>query len=94
MALIASTNLTLNSSSYNVFNYSKSKLFNILFTKVLSQELKDTTVTVYSLHPGVFHSQIYNNVSIINRVLVFIFFKHFIIVSCTNIIGVLITKYF
>lgn len=83
MALLASPNLTLKPSSYNVFNYNKSKLLNIVFTKVLSQELKGTTVTVYSVHPGVFHSQIYDNVSTMNRILAFVLFKHFIIVSCT-----------
>ncbi len=34
-------------------SYSQSKLANILFTKKLSQQLKDTGVTVNCLHPGV-----------------------------------------
>ncbi len=36
--------------------YGNSKLFNILFTKELADRLKDTTITVNCLHPGVIRS--------------------------------------
>jgi len=41
--------------------YSKSKLGNIFFTKVLAQRLKGTNVTVNALHPGVIATNLTRN---------------------------------
>ncbi|PSN47098.1 hypothetical protein C0J52_19304 [Blattella germanica] len=38
--------------------YGRSKLANILFTKVLAEKLKDTGVTTYVLHPGVVSTEL------------------------------------
>lgn len=47
------TDLESGKSFSSFKSYSQSKLANILFTKKLSQQLKDTGVTVNCLHPGV-----------------------------------------
>ncbi len=41
--------------------YSQSKLGNVLFTKSLARKLADKNVMVYSLHPGVVSTNIFNN---------------------------------
>lgn len=40
--------------------YSNSKLYNVLFTKHLAEKLKDSNITVNSLHPGVVKTDIGN----------------------------------
>lgn len=43
--------------------YSNTKAYNILFTIELAARLRDTSVTTYSLHPGVIKSQFFTNLS-------------------------------
>lgn len=38
--------------------YKQSKLANVLFSRELSRRLQDTGVTVYSLHPGIIHTEL------------------------------------
>ncbi len=40
--------------------YGNSKLYNVLFTKYLAEQLKNSNITVNSLHPGVVKTQIGN----------------------------------
>lgn len=59
--------------------YSRSKLCNILFTLELSERLKNTQVTVNSLHPGIVFTDIYREIQGLKRFLILpimiLFFK-------------------
>ncbi len=50
--------------SWNTLNsYAQSKLFNILFTKKLSQILRDSMVTANCVHPGVVNTSLFNKMN-------------------------------
>lgn len=49
--------------------YGKTKAYNILFTIELAARLRDTSVTTYSLHPGVIKTQFFTNLSPIMQVI-------------------------
>lgn len=56
---------------YSAFSaYSQSKLANVLFTRHLSNVLKDTKVTTYVLHPGVVNTNLINKMPVYWRWLV------------------------
>lgn len=58
-------------SSYSGFKaYNQSKLANILFTRELAKRLQNTGVTANSLHPGVVETNLADNLSFANRLLV------------------------
>uniref|UniRef100_A0A1B6DDS3 Retinol dehydrogenase 11 n=1 Tax=Clastoptera arizonana TaxID=38151 RepID=A0A1B6DDS3_9HEMI len=42
----------------SVYSYARSKISNILFTKELAKRLEGSSVTVYSLHPGVVDTEL------------------------------------
>ena len=46
-------------SNYTPFGaYAQSKLANVLFTRELSKRLKDTSVKVYAVHPGIINTEL------------------------------------
>ena len=50
--------------SYNAFGaYSQSKVANVLFTRQLAKRLEGTSVTTYSLHPGVISTELGRHVN-------------------------------
>lgn len=49
--------------------YSQSKLANVLFTRELAKKLKDSGVTVNSLHPGIVHTELGRHMSFFNSYL-------------------------
>lgn len=51
--------LNLNTSKIQI--YSNSKLCNVLFTKELARRLSGSGVSVFSVHPGVIMTDIYNH---------------------------------
>ncbi|XP_062328618.1 dehydrogenase/reductase SDR family member 13-like [Osmerus eperlanus] len=51
------------SNWHNIRAYCNSKLCNILFTRELANRLEGTSVTTYSLHPGVIYTEILRNMS-------------------------------
>ncbi|XP_066261128.1 retinol dehydrogenase 11-like [Euwallacea similis] len=55
--------------------YGKSKACNILFTIHLAEKLKGTTVTTYSLHPGVVNTNIFKTMSKWTRFIFIAIFK-------------------
>ncbi|XP_023011679.2 retinol dehydrogenase 11 isoform X1 [Leptinotarsa decemlineata] len=57
--------------------YCNSKLCNILFTMKLAKLLKTTNVSVFSLHPGVIYTQIFNSLQGISSIIVGYFAKYF-----------------
>lgn len=59
------------SSSYSSFKaYNQSKLANVLFTRELAKRLQDTGVTANSLHPGVVETNLADNLSFADRLLI------------------------
>lgn len=63
-------NLQMETSYASFKAYFQSKLANILFTRELAKRLKGTGVTVNSLHPGVVRTNLVNNLSFVDRMLV------------------------
>ncbi|KAM8903160.1 dehydrogenase/reductase SDR family member 13-like isoform 2-T2 [Spinachia spinachia] len=57
--------------------YSNSKLFNVLFTRELANQLEETGVTCYSLHPGVISTELCRSMSLWLQLLVMPFAKLF-----------------
>nr|XP_023022285.1 retinol dehydrogenase 11-like [Leptinotarsa decemlineata] len=57
--------------------YPNSKLGLILFTMKLAKLLKTSSVSVYSLHPGVIDTNIFNNVPIVGSIITQYFAKYF-----------------
>lgn len=53
------TNLNGERTYIEIVAYARSKLANVLFTRELAKRLKDTTVVVNCLHPGVIRTNIY-----------------------------------
>ena len=53
----------MSENNYNQYKtYGRSKMANIMFTYELAERLKDTSITVNCVHPGVVRTNIYNNV--------------------------------
>ncbi|XP_037630144.1 dehydrogenase/reductase SDR family member 13-like [Sebastes umbrosus] len=61
----------------NIQAYCNSKLCNVLFTRELANKLEGTSVTCYSLHPGVIYTEFLRNMSLWQRLLVMPFAKLF-----------------
>ncbi|XP_040050408.1 dehydrogenase/reductase SDR family member 13 isoform X1 [Gasterosteus aculeatus] len=67
-------------STWNNFRaYCNSKLFNVLFTRELANRLEGTSVTCYSLHPGVIATELCRNMSLWMQLLVTPFAKLFFV---------------
>lgn len=62
--------------------YGKTKAYNILFTIELAARLRDTSVTTYSLHPGVIKTQFFTNLSPIMQTISTCIFGFFMKVVC------------
>ncbi|XP_074642619.1 retinol dehydrogenase 14-like [Tubulanus polymorphus] len=67
-------------NTYNRSQYGVSKLMNILFTRELSQQWKDSGVTVNALHPGAVQSELLRNLPpvlqfMFDKILCKIFYK-------------------
>jgi len=56
-------NLQLNKNYSPTRAYGVSKLCNIMFTHELAKRTKDTSITTFSLHPGVVHTQLAEDAS-------------------------------
>uniref|UniRef100_A0A8C3FZC8 Dehydrogenase/reductase 13 n=1 Tax=Cyclopterus lumpus TaxID=8103 RepID=A0A8C3FZC8_CYCLU len=65
------------STWHNVRAYCNSKLFNVLFTRELANRLEGTSVTCYSLHPGVVHTELGRSMSLWLQLLMIPFAKAF-----------------
>ncbi|XP_068440566.1 dehydrogenase/reductase SDR family member 13-like [Clinocottus analis] len=61
----------------NVWAYCNSKLFNVLFTRELANRLEGTSVTCYSLHPGVIQTELCRSLSLWLQLLMMPFAKVF-----------------
>ncbi|XP_029922358.1 dehydrogenase/reductase SDR family member 13-like [Myripristis murdjan] len=57
------------STLQNLKAYCNSKLCNVLFTRELANQLEGTSVTCYSLHPGVVNTELCCNMSLWQRLL-------------------------
>jgi len=57
--------------------YANSKLANILFTKELAVQLKDSGVTTYAVHPGLVQTDLFRSIGATWFENVFMFFTHF-----------------
>ncbi|KAM3875394.1 dehydrogenase/reductase SDR family member 13a.3 [Diretmus argenteus] len=70
-ALLASQkDLVSGQSTWNQFKaYCNSKLCNVLFTRELANQLEGTSVTCYSLHPGVIYTELCRHMSLWQRLL-------------------------
>ncbi|KAK2847514.1 hypothetical protein Q5P01_010513 [Channa striata] len=62
---------------YNFQAYCTSKLCNVLFTRELANRLDGTSVTCYSLHPGVIRTELGRNMSLWQQILMMPFGKLF-----------------
>ncbi|KAL6471351.1 hypothetical protein MHYP_G00200010 [Metynnis hypsauchen] len=70
--------LVTGQSSWHCFRaYCHSKLCNVLFTRELANHLEGTSVTCYSLHPGVIATDLVRNMSLWLRLLLLPFSKLF-----------------
>ncbi|CAH1135022.1 unnamed protein product [Ceutorhynchus assimilis] len=56
----------LNQYARSLGTYSNSKLGNILFTMMLAEKLKATSISVFSLHPGVIRTKIFRRLTMQN----------------------------
>ncbi|CAJ1065942.1 dehydrogenase/reductase SDR family member 13-like [Xyrichtys novacula] len=65
------------STWHNFQAYSSSKLCNVLFTRELANRLEGTSVTCYSLHPGVIYTELCRSISLWQQLLMFPFAKLF-----------------
>eukprot|EP00064_Thunnus_orientalis_P006324 superscaffoldBa00000654_g6340 len=65
------------SSWHNFKAYSNSKLCNVLFTRELANRLEGTSVTCYSLHPGVIYTELCRSMSLWQQLLMMPFAKLF-----------------
>ncbi|XP_054463598.1 dehydrogenase/reductase SDR family member 13a.3 [Anoplopoma fimbria] len=65
------------STWHNVRAYCNSKLFNVLFTRELANRLEGTSVTCYSLHPGVIYTELCRSMSLWLHLLLMPFAKLF-----------------
>ncbi|XP_030632340.1 dehydrogenase/reductase SDR family member 13a.3 [Chanos chanos] len=65
------------STYHNFMAYCHSKLCNILFTRELANRLEGTSVTCYSLHPGVIYTELCRNMSLWQKLLMIPFAKLF-----------------
>lgn len=71
--------------------YSRSKLSVLLFTIELARKLQNTSITTYSVHPGVVRTDIFNNVNGFGKFLIILgkmFFKvresgSFVVIICS-----------
>ncbi|KAJ8332749.1 hypothetical protein SKAU_G00425380 [Synaphobranchus kaupii] len=61
----------LQSSWARLQSYCNSKLCNVLFTRELANQLEGTSVTCYSLHPGVVSTELCRDVPLWQRLLLF-----------------------
>lgn len=70
-SLIATKDLGSGRYSWQFFQaYCNSKLCNVLFTHELAKRLKGTSVTCYSVHPGVVKTELSRNVSLWQKVFI------------------------
>ncbi|XP_042269690.1 dehydrogenase/reductase SDR family member 13-like [Thunnus albacares] len=65
------------STWHNFKAYSNSKLCNVLFTRELANRLEGTSVTCYSLHPGVIYTELCRSMSLWQQLLMMPFAKLF-----------------
>ncbi|XP_018556477.1 dehydrogenase/reductase SDR family member 13 isoform X3 [Lates calcarifer] len=65
------------STWHNFQAYCNSKLCNVLFTRELANRLEGTSVTCYSLHPGVIYTEICRSLSFWQQLLIMPFAKLF-----------------
>lgn len=73
---------TINSYTDHISSYANSKLGNILFTQELGKKLKDSNISVFSLHPGITNTGIaIKNFNPIFRVCAAIFSRVFFMAS-------------
>lgn len=61
--------------------YSDSKLCNILFTQELNRQLSGTSITTYSLHPGIIFSGLHDIIPVFSRYVIYLLFSSFTVVS-------------
>ncbi|XP_074536261.1 dehydrogenase/reductase SDR family member 13-like [Halichoeres trimaculatus] len=65
------------STWHNIQAYSSSKLCNVLFTRELANRLEGTSVSCYTLHPGVVYTELCRTMSLWQQLLMFPFAKIF-----------------
>lgn len=65
----------------NFYNYSLSKLCNILFTIELSKKLEGAGIKTYALHPGIVNTEIVRGQEGYVKILINLFFNNFTKVS-------------
>ncbi|XP_042369999.1 dehydrogenase/reductase SDR family member 13-like [Plectropomus leopardus] len=76
--LTANRDVVSAQSTWNNFQaYCSSKLCNVLFTRELANRLEGTTVTCYSLHPGVVYTELCRSLSPWLQILIVPFAKLF-----------------
>ncbi|KAG7479554.1 hypothetical protein JOB18_028294 [Solea senegalensis] len=78
--LLASKKDLVSSQStwHNFQAYCNSKLCNVLFTRELANRLEGTSVTCYSLHPGVVYTELCRSMSLWQQLLIMPFAKLFL----------------
>ncbi|KAM9852816.1 uncharacterized protein ACBR49_003679 [Aulostomus maculatus] len=67
------------STWHNVQAYCSSKLCNVLFTRELANRLDSSSVTCYSLHPGVIYTELCRSLSLWQQLLMMPFAKLFLL---------------
>ncbi|KAM3615983.1 uncharacterized protein V6R79_010539 [Siganus canaliculatus] len=76
--LLSNKDLVSGQSTWHSFRaYCHSKLCNVLFTRELANRLEGTSVTCYSLHPGVIYTELCRSMNLWQQLLIMPFAKLF-----------------
>lgn len=84
----------LNKYQGTVKVYRNSKLCLIYFTKELALRLKSSKVSVFSVHPGVVQTQIFNNIKGLKKILIEFCYNFYFKVSNINLLTIKLRKIF